>query len=178
MSDKASSDKPPFEGELRRLEREVDELIAALAALREENRALRHRQESLANEKAALQACGQPGDHTLVPNIGFDQRDAGQHGDIAILLVTTGRDRDLNPCIDQHTRQMAPNKTGATNEENFLIRQHAFSLVDRLIFGLRVFPGYFKAFQGKSVTPPEGLDLGPMVPSMILSEGEEPVMTV
>lgn len=54
MSDKASSDKPPFEGELRRLEREVDELIAALAALREENRALRHRQESLANEKAAL----------------------------------------------------------------------------------------------------------------------------
>ena len=54
MSDKPSSEKASLDGELRRAEREVKELLAALAALREENRALRHRQESLATEKAAL----------------------------------------------------------------------------------------------------------------------------
>lgn len=40
--------------ELRRLEQRIDELVAALAQLREENRALRHRQDSFATERANL----------------------------------------------------------------------------------------------------------------------------
>lgn len=44
----------PFESELRRLERTVDELIALVAQLREENRALRQRHESLASERSSL----------------------------------------------------------------------------------------------------------------------------
>jgi cell division protein ZapB len=43
-----------FEIELRRLEKTVEELLAQLAALREENRALRQRQESLSSERLSL----------------------------------------------------------------------------------------------------------------------------
>jgi cell division protein ZapB len=44
----------PVETELRRLEQRVDELVALLAALREENRALRLRQDSSSVERAGL----------------------------------------------------------------------------------------------------------------------------
>jgi cell division protein ZapB len=44
----------PFETELRRLENTVQELVALVAQLREENRALRQRHESLSAERASL----------------------------------------------------------------------------------------------------------------------------
>ena len=44
----------PIETELRRLEQRVDELEALLAQLREENRALRLRQDSYSVERAGL----------------------------------------------------------------------------------------------------------------------------
>jgi len=44
----------PVEMELRRLEQRVDELVALLAQLKEENRALRLRQDSFATERAGL----------------------------------------------------------------------------------------------------------------------------
>ena len=44
----------PVEMELRRLEQRVDELVALLAQLREENRALRLRQDSFSTERAGL----------------------------------------------------------------------------------------------------------------------------
>ena len=44
----------PIETELRRLEQRVDELVALLAQLREENRALRLRQDSYSVERAGL----------------------------------------------------------------------------------------------------------------------------
>ncbi len=40
--------------ELRRLEKRVDELVATLLRLKDENRALRHRQEALAAEKTTV----------------------------------------------------------------------------------------------------------------------------
>jgi cell division protein ZapB len=40
--------------ELRRLEQRVDELVAVLAQLKEENRALRLRQDSFSTERAGL----------------------------------------------------------------------------------------------------------------------------
>ena len=43
-----------FEMELRRLEKTVDELLAQLALLRDENRALRQRQDSLSSERSSL----------------------------------------------------------------------------------------------------------------------------
>ncbi|MGD9596859.1 MAG: TIGR02449 family protein [Steroidobacteraceae bacterium] len=46
--------KPPVDTELRRLEKRVDELVAIVGRLREENRALRQRQDLLATERAAL----------------------------------------------------------------------------------------------------------------------------
>ncbi len=46
--------KTSFESELVRLERRVDELLAALDVLKEENRALRQRQETLASERSAF----------------------------------------------------------------------------------------------------------------------------
>ncbi len=46
--------KNMFETELRRLEKQVDDLLASLNDLKEENRALRHRQDSLASERANL----------------------------------------------------------------------------------------------------------------------------
>jgi cell division protein ZapB len=42
------------EMELRRLEQRVDELVALLAQLREENRALRLRQDAFSTERAGL----------------------------------------------------------------------------------------------------------------------------
>jgi len=44
----------PIETELRRLEQRVDELVALLAQLKEENRALRLRQDSYSVERAGL----------------------------------------------------------------------------------------------------------------------------
>ena len=44
----------PVEMELRRLEQRVDELVALLAQLKEENRALRMRQDSFSTERAGL----------------------------------------------------------------------------------------------------------------------------
>jgi len=44
----------PIETELRRLEQRVDELVALLAQLKEENRALRLRQDSYSIERAGL----------------------------------------------------------------------------------------------------------------------------
>ncbi len=44
----------PLESEITRLSNRVDELLAALEQLREENRALRQRHESLNNERATL----------------------------------------------------------------------------------------------------------------------------
>ncbi len=44
----------PVEMELRRLEQRVDELVALLAQLREENRALRLRQDAFSTERAGL----------------------------------------------------------------------------------------------------------------------------
>ena len=54
MSEKPTNDKNGLDGEMRRLEKQVDALLATIGALREENRALRHRQDNLANEKASL----------------------------------------------------------------------------------------------------------------------------
>jgi cell division protein ZapB len=42
------------DAELRRLERRVDELVATIEQLKEENRALRQRQETLMTERANL----------------------------------------------------------------------------------------------------------------------------
>jgi cell division protein ZapB len=46
--------KNGLELELKRLEKQVDDLIASIQDLKEENRALRHRQDSLATERASL----------------------------------------------------------------------------------------------------------------------------
>jgi cell division protein ZapB len=54
MSSPQPTDKPALEAEFKRLEKQLDELLAALGALREENRALRQRQDSLTNERASL----------------------------------------------------------------------------------------------------------------------------
>jgi cell division protein ZapB len=45
---------PPMESELQRLEARVGELLTLVRQLSEENRALRHRQDSLSGERAAL----------------------------------------------------------------------------------------------------------------------------
>ena len=44
----------PVEMELRRLEQRIDELVALLAQLKEENRALRLRQDAFSTERAGL----------------------------------------------------------------------------------------------------------------------------
>jgi cell division protein ZapB len=46
--------KNGLELELKRLEKQVDDLINSIQDLKEENRALRHRQDSLATERASL----------------------------------------------------------------------------------------------------------------------------
>ena len=52
MSDAAG--KSAFELELKRLEKRVDELVATVAHLKEENRALKSRHDTLSNERANL----------------------------------------------------------------------------------------------------------------------------
>ncbi len=46
--------KTGFSSELAQLERRIDELLVTVEALKEENRALRQRQESLAAERSAF----------------------------------------------------------------------------------------------------------------------------
>jgi cell division protein ZapB len=46
--------KAGFDAELARLERRIEELLINVDALKEENRALRQRQESLAAERSAF----------------------------------------------------------------------------------------------------------------------------
>ena len=46
--------KSTLELDLKRLEKQVEDLLAALQGLKEENRALRSRQDSLATERASL----------------------------------------------------------------------------------------------------------------------------
>jgi cell division protein ZapB len=46
--------KGAFDAELRKLEKRVDELMVTVSQLKEENRALRQRQESLTAERSAL----------------------------------------------------------------------------------------------------------------------------
>jgi len=46
--------KAGFDAELARLERRIEELLITVDALKEENRALRQRQESLAAERSAI----------------------------------------------------------------------------------------------------------------------------
>jgi cell division protein ZapB len=53
-SDNNKNVKPGFTSELAQLERRVEELLVTVEALREENRALRQRQESLAAERSAF----------------------------------------------------------------------------------------------------------------------------
>lgn len=50
----ADTNKNNFEIELKRLERQVDELIGLLRQLREENHALRQRQDALSGERSSL----------------------------------------------------------------------------------------------------------------------------
>jgi cell division protein ZapB len=49
-----SSARSAVDAELKRLERRIDELVATVGHLKEENRALRHRQDSLMTERAGL----------------------------------------------------------------------------------------------------------------------------
>jgi cell division protein ZapB len=49
-----NSNKSGFETEFSRLESRLQELLVTIEALREENRALRQRQESLAAERSAF----------------------------------------------------------------------------------------------------------------------------
>jgi cell division protein ZapB len=48
------NNKSGFSAEIALLERRVEELLVAVDTLKEENRALRQRQESLATERSAL----------------------------------------------------------------------------------------------------------------------------
>src|SRR5690349_20447569 len=48
------NNKSGFTAEIALLERRIEELLIAVDALKEENRALRQRQESLASERSAL----------------------------------------------------------------------------------------------------------------------------
>ena len=53
-NDNNKSAKSGFDSEFVRLERRVEELLLTIEALKEENRALRQRQESLAAERSAF----------------------------------------------------------------------------------------------------------------------------
>ena len=52
MSEPAA--RSAVDAELRRLERRVDELVATIGQVKEENRALRQRQDTLTSERANL----------------------------------------------------------------------------------------------------------------------------
>ncbi len=49
-----TSARSAVDAELKRLERRIDELVATIGQVKEENRALRQRQESLMTERAGL----------------------------------------------------------------------------------------------------------------------------
>jgi cell division protein ZapB len=49
-----SAPKSAVDLELKRLERRIDDLIVTIGQIKEENRALRQRQESLTSERAGL----------------------------------------------------------------------------------------------------------------------------
>jgi cell division protein ZapB len=53
MSEKAG-ERTGLDAEIRRLEKQIDDLLGLLGAMREENRALRQRQDTLSNERATL----------------------------------------------------------------------------------------------------------------------------
>ena len=50
----AESSRSAVEGELKRLEKRVDDLVAIVQQLKEENRALRQRQDALSAERSTL----------------------------------------------------------------------------------------------------------------------------
>jgi cell division protein ZapB len=50
----AETNTSQVELELKRLEQRIEELVAAVTQLREENRALRMRQDSISSERASL----------------------------------------------------------------------------------------------------------------------------
>lgn len=49
-----SSAKIPVDNELKKLERRVDDLVAIVTQLKEENRALHQRQDALTSDRASL----------------------------------------------------------------------------------------------------------------------------
>jgi cell division protein ZapB len=49
-----TSARSAVDAELKRLERRIDELVATIGQVKEENRALRQRQETLMSERASL----------------------------------------------------------------------------------------------------------------------------
>jgi len=49
-----ASNKPAVDTELKRLEKRIDDLVAAVKELKDENRALRQRQDALTAERATL----------------------------------------------------------------------------------------------------------------------------
>ena len=49
-----TSARSAVDAELKRLERRIDELVATIGQVKEENRALRQRQETLMTERASL----------------------------------------------------------------------------------------------------------------------------
>jgi len=49
-----TSARSAVDAELKRLERRIDELVASIGQVKEENRALRQRQETLMTERASL----------------------------------------------------------------------------------------------------------------------------
>jgi len=53
-TDNNKTGKAGFDGELVRLERRIEELLLTVETLKEENRALRQRQESLTAERSAF----------------------------------------------------------------------------------------------------------------------------
>jgi len=53
-TDNNKTGKAGFDGELMRLERRIEELLLTVETLKEENRALRQRQESLTAERSAF----------------------------------------------------------------------------------------------------------------------------
>jgi cell division protein ZapB len=53
-TDNKKTSRPGFEAEFAQLERRVEELLLTVEALKEENRALRQRQESLTAERSAF----------------------------------------------------------------------------------------------------------------------------
>ena len=49
-----ASNRPAVDTELKRLEKRIDDLVAAVKELKDENRALRQRQDALTAERATL----------------------------------------------------------------------------------------------------------------------------